>query len=914
MDSSESIKLHGGGGGRGGSGGGSGGEEEGRTIIRTCIDKIEIFANEENIHSLLDMCEEEKASPGIEFASSLFEGDTNDHILQILSLFLAALSSFNRIYFYDLRPSNVRNYVGMILRRRIKRQIDEKTIYYQLAPDHPASAIPENIIDRLVTAAFRTLESREKKKIPRISPTSPKAKASTILDLVSQDSLVSLAMCWGNPTELILEDIAEYSPVHFACENHFVGFYTEENPIDFDRYYKYIGAVCYHSVSIMFRSKAIIPTILENIMKTWIHAAIGMTRIQHFCITGELSVNIPTTPPPNTADWMLDILDDFLVQFLLDSVIAAVVDKHRSLLDYLITWDTIKRFATRICCKIQEIRGFITPEEAVDAATHLYVHATFANLFMDMHQSDSEGGEGGGGGGDGYKTCLLRAYQNISDLALYTKILTPDIFKACRGPIQTYINSMEGVAPPCLHNGLPIVIDSAIPPSVTYNFADRILSQTIEYNRCTIAAGIDIRSLPFNVQGEAFIYPMTSAYYSPLSSCLRFDAFVRLVSAAQPRPFVDTVVQLASQLCFFNKQEIQHDYLFHQPKWVYEKNPKERVGGRGEGLTDADTSPLSSSSSSSLKESNSGVPDVYTAIINLNKVDMIFEYTAVGRSSPINVTRRSKSSIPKTDPITLGPGQIMIYKRVDPLLTGAGNMSWQCRLSECRQQAGTGIVYMQTSIAVYHGGEINEDERREIATTVKTMEVGGVVSNRIYTGTQRFERHYCRRFIYPSLYQQLTNAFKKKTMGDFLDNFAYLQNPIITTVFAQAVVLVKTEDVEEYRLVTPKRDSVAYNEQIGYQLEYQKMVYSELIENISDVSKRVNNTSVGVTKEVVKAVYGNQEKTGILSESSEYISYIYSNNPPPLRNLVGLLQSKRDNYVANRPAPKWELALFGYYI
>jgi len=133
----------------------------------------------------------------------------------------------------------------------------------------------------------------------------------------------------------------------------------------------------------------------------------------------------------------------------------------------------------------------------------------------------------------------------------------------------------------------------------------------------------------------------------------------------------------------------------------------------------------------------------------------------------------------------------------------------------------------------------------------------------------------------------------------------YLQrNDILQTAWAQTVLLVYDEETDQERLVSP-RSGWTFNEDVGYQPEIQRMNFEEATDVFRSIIKPVSNFSVGMTQKIVEDVYSKNEANEHRSD------LIYSNNPPPLRNLSGLLQSRSDKYLTSRTAPEWEMNLFG---
>lgn len=835
---------------------------------------------------------------------------TPSHALRILSAFLSIFYSCAKISIRRDAPPEIRQYVRALLRNCVEteggcwgaRADDDAAncFSYQITPDMPYRSLDDGLrmLEGAIAAATAHSTARKNRAAQPV-----RARAMILAGATSD-----------HPANIFADEFAIYHHTHegdtliegepyvpFALENHFYVRFVEEGIVDIDEetYLKYIGKICNYCiqqvVTLHADGDAVLPKRAICLMlETWINASIGI-----YSVTTQLpySANVydrinEWPNRTNVDEWMMEHLNGVLMDISASMFVVPFLLRFPSGAACLSDQSSLDMFAFPICSRLCHIRPFISKQYAVDAATHYYLCYHVFGFFGSTYQTKLDEGQRHDG--------ILRVFETLSDYNIFSHIIPPSIYDAVRPHIERMIDSIPGVAPRETDDigATPRVCELAISPLAAVSYAKRILRQTVEYNPCTLAGAEHVFDLPHNVQGESFVHPMPSAFHSPMSRCLRLDAYTQLVAAAHPVPGKHTVVQLPSQLCIFNRQghgQVQHDYLYLQPRWA------------------------------------DSIPDVYTAIINLSTVDMTFRYMAAGRSTA-GGTRARRAAPPPRAPVVVPPGHMLIYKRIahDPKQPF---FSWQCRLSECRNEADTGIPYMHASIAVYETAKITLADLSQIRETASVVAVGGVTMNRIYTGAQKFEKPGARRLSYPMLYCQLTNAYKDTTRTGFIENLMCMQRSEITSRFFQTVVLSKDAVSGEERLAIPARGGVAYNEQVGYMLMHQRMTYEEIMDDEIAIFKPVSNASVGKTRQYIESIekYGDDDDDDDHDDDNDdaspsrpakkqridpedCISRIYPSHPPPMRSLQGLFDSRHVEFQLSNPSPRWELSLFGLYI
>lgn len=826
------------------------------------VNKLDDFDNLGLIQAMVADYHENGTHPQFLISPETFDSISPATAIQTLSAFLSMFFSCKKLYFLSSLPKPLIGYIRHIFQTFICLEKQTSLIFVS-SVDYPVcdfSACIDNLRARIESCKRNHERTLTKKNIV------PQVHGVHLDQLREDDELFVFANFLACPDEEFLKEFnrEDHHSVSYAAESDSLAYFLENYDTDIDeqRYLRYIGFVHEKAVEIMFQNDAPINLkLINHVVHTWMNACMGIIRTCDERIFNDRPPVVLPDPLPETAgDWMMQVLENYLIKVVVKNMLDVVDVKFGSMPQFLHDWDMVTEHCQILLDRAASIMPFVSFEDVIDSITDFYIHAAIAWLFVSAYQSDQSGFQG-----------LLFVYQNLSDRVIETVMITPEARSAARHAVKRLVVYLKYTPLPSEPATYPVCVPLANPVIYASQYSQRILRQTIEYRRTTLAACQEIVRLPFVVQGESFVMPMTSAYYSSLSRVMRTDAFFALVAEARPN-IGDHVVQLPSQFHFFNKpDELQHDYLVAHEKWA---------------------------------DNRQGTPEVYTAIINTSMVEMRFRFTRTGRAAPMPSSKKRNVDGCVPEDIILQPGHLFIYRR--EAVRGKDNtlFSWQCRLSEClRKLEGAGVTFFQASIAVFRGGLFNQYQIDEIMSTVKLMYRGGVVKNWLYTGKQGFEKGNRRRLPYPALYSQLTNAVKENTRMRFFENWAFMQREDIQALFSQSVVMCSDDKTNEMRLITPKKNGRAYDERRGYEYRFQKMSFKRIIDHTPVIWKKQTNTSVGKTKAFCKDLYSKEEP--------QKLSFIYSNSPPPLRNLVGLLELKSEEFVAKTKAPGWELSFFG---
>jgi hypothetical protein len=835
------------------------------------------------------MCEESgdgsEYAPGIMFPVDFMKDLCPHDVALILRTVVSMLTGHAWFGYIPCGFSHIDRHVGLILKDHACVSTDS-LMAYRMSGDRSYSD-PFSATARLRAMFERATAKADDRKRARNAPVS--GEVNSLDALVSDDVVDDFATMWsqyapGGPDRVYSPD-----PCPFPLQHRFyLDLVNATGEIDVEYYLRYIGHACavalkgvhYHTLT---DNRLVIA---RDILCVWIHACLGFFSEQDSELVNRVvQFDNLCVPPVNGEEaWMLDWLDKTLARVIHALYISPIEQKGRTISDEIIADSDL---LGALCDRFKSIRPFVTLTDACDSIAYYMAALWFLRLFP-VSTPAKEG------------PCnLSRVYQNISDRHVYTQIITPDVLRAVAAAARECILSRPWVPPTPVNfpHIRPMIMDA----EDAGQSARRIVRTMVEYSPCVLAAAPDPLDLALIVQGGNFGISMVSPSVAPQSKSLRLDAYTALVEAACPVPGVHTVVQLPSQFCVFNRTSTQHDYLPFMPAWE---------GG------------------------GPSAPRVYTAIMNLSEVPMQFTYTDVGRA--VEGGRKRGKNVPRPD-IVVPPGHMVIYERQPACRVDGREVSWQCRLSKVRELSDHGIPYMQASIAVYEVAKITPDDRARIGKTARMVAIGGVVENMIYWGRQGYERNkHTRRAPYPLIYTQITNAFKPKMRESFMENFGFMQRPQIRRLFGQTVMLVRNRETRDYRLFTPD-GAVAYDETVGYDRRYQRMAYDDLLVHVSSVTKQKANASSGATLALIETVSGRKRGAAAggpsqkkqkeddenddpatsaanVGEEETGLAYIYASNPPPLRNLVGLLCSDREHYVVTRGAPMWELRMFGIAI
>ena len=823
-----------------------------------------------DIKDLLIISAQQSSFPGFEIDTSLFVGVQPALLFDFFESLEKITSSFPRVGFASLGDHiSIGPIVGEIFKDcTIVSKPPQIICIRRVHPPHPPSDYrrDEVILERLAHT-IRLILVKKAQARP-VKQTVVKAVRAVDLDEILEEDIVTIfGTNWGQSTMMRMDnDGNQYTGrAHpYISESDFLMVFREEAKIDDEdeaRIVRFIGYVCLTAIEAMFNDEQVALDVFHNIMHTWINACLGRTRFTDETFIEPTLIGFPEEIPEDVEMWMMERLDEIIVKGVKESVMQPISTLFGSWETFFCSKENIETYGAVLVQSTEHMHTYLTFENAVEAVTYSYLQQVFVSIFLGNFQNNKQ---------ETVTTSAIRVYEQISDRAMFEDFLTPSVFKSVSAVIAPLVRAVKGKAPSSvpLPHTVPVSMDiSLLAPSVR-----RMLRQTIEYNRCSLASVQDPREMPFVVQGESFSIPVPSSLHAPLTRILQYEATVALIAAASPAR-TDTIVQLSSQWCMFNKEEEnQHDYLYCMPKWD--------------------------------RKSQSGAdPDVYTAIINTSDVEMTFYYMFAGRSPPMSGRKRPAEGS-ETKKTKLEPGHMFIYKREPPSGPGGRIQTWQCRLRECITDENPAAVYMLASIAVYRTPLTRED-KEEIVTNVEVMKVNGVLKNHIYSGKQGFEgKSAKRRLMYPVLYLQLTNAWKPHTRDAFYINWAFMQRRKIREMFFQNVVFIEVDETE--RLAAPVKGGISYDEKVGYLLKYQRMDFEDLSGGgIERVQKKMGNSSVGQTRVDIDEVQKDEEAE---------VSQIYPNCLPPLRNLRGLLTSPLDTFVIDDITPKWNLNLYGSLI
>lgn len=823
----------------------------------------------DDVFDLLEYAKTNNVTPGFEITTAFFADIQPTLILDFFDCLNSLTASFIEIAFVSVGSEIA---LGPIVSQTFKdcAIITAPNASLICARAQPA---PETLgtKDKLMQTVRRILVKKVQSR--PVKQTTIKTVRAVILDeMLEEDIVTRYAEDWTDDNLVRLDSNSSqfYATRHhpFLTESEFLFLMRDEGVIDEEdenRIFRFFGVVCLIAIETMFESGEIDVDSFQNIMSTWINACIGRRSFNDSALIDFDPIPVPECVPEDVEMWMMEQLDAVVVKGMMESVVAPISLVFGTWANFFCDPANIETYAQGLIDNTAHMRPFFTLENAVAAVTHSYLQQVFVSIFLGNFQNSFNVAI------DQKKTLCI--YEQISDRAMFENFLTPEVVRLVGDKIRPLIAAVTPRAPRGNHT-LPCLVPLNTIPETLIPATRRMLRQIPEYNRCTLAAVDDPLVLPYIVQGESFSIPVPSILHSPLSRALRYEATVALIYAAMPSRS-DTVVQLPSQWCMFNKEEEnQHDYLYCMPKWNRGSQPGPE-------------------------------PYVYTAIINTSEAAMVFTYTYAGRSLPMAGRKRPiEESSAKT--IKLEPGQVFIYKREPPSGPGGRVVTWQCRLRECLDEKCPAVVYMLASIAVYRA-PLSLVDKAEIATNVEIMRTNGVLKNHIYSGKQGFEGNSNRRrLMHPVLYLQLTNAWKPRTRDAFYINWAFMQRKTIRNAFYQNVVFIEVDDTE--RLAAPINGGKTYNEKVGYMLSYQKMTFDELVNcpgGLEKVRKEMGNSSVGQTRVDI----GEVQKSDDVK-----MSRIYPNCLPPLRNLKGLLTSPLDLFVIENTTPNWDLRLFGSLI
>lgn len=882
---------------------------------------LDDFKKKENILKILSEYEKNRSMPLFFISSVAFDGVSPSFVVHTLCNFTLVFTNLEQLHFTKSTSKTIINYFKYILEDFVCVTLTSS--YYFIRPKrayYDADTI-DMAWDKLQESILACERCREQKKIQKQAIVI-EVSAKSLEEMRQNDDLVLYATFLANPTAEFKEKFESdsWACMYYALENDLLEEYLKDHTLNLAKYVKYFGFVTEMTMNMLFQAlpeeavndftgdvaQRVSQKLVNNLMYTWTNACMGIFLSENERIYGARpDVVIPKTRPKNVGDWMMNYLDSRLEIIVSGSVLKALEDSHNGLISYFHDWARIQKLMGSTLNLVSRIIPYVSREDVCEALTESYLHKALASIFIEMAENDEEGFTG-----------LETIYENLSDRFIETVVFNNNIRLCIQRAIMRHLLYLEYTKTP-LCQQTPIQTKTSIESKCLQVFSRRILRQTVEYNRCTLAAAFDITDLPFIVQGESFCFPMSSWQNVSVARVIRTEMYFTILGTINPDPLTHVALQLPSQLCYFNKSdELQHDYLVCQPRW---------------------------------NDSRTGIPDVYSAILNTSSCDMTFKYTASGRAVSFSANRKRtfesmnyRSSededeededeeeednqndntlqekattkdriMMKTnkDTFVLPSGEALIYRRNASVDKDNVLHTHQCRLSHCLKQNNTGVCYLQFSVAVYRKNDINEYHMNEIKETLLAMSVGGVVKNWLYTGRQEYERgkeknkNPTRRQMFPSLYSQLTNAMKKNTQTRFYENWAFLQRPQILSHFYQNVLICVDDIRKESRLVVPKVGGQTYNHRVGYQIEYQRLDFQSILRRLSDITKLTVNCSVGVTQSYVNELYSTSER--------QTISRIYSNCPPPCRNLQGLLLSNSDSYAVSKRSPSWELNFFG---
>jgi len=433
----------------------------------------------------------------------------------------------------------------------------------------------------------------------------------------------------------------------------------------------------------------------------------------------------------------------------------------------------------------------------------------------------------------------------------------------------------------------------------TKMIAGHILRQAIEFRPVVLMAAPDATSLPFVVQGESFVLPYRSISSSPMVLFINQVAAIHLTTFAlstlpvfRDNPQKCKVAELPSHAFLYNQGTKQHDYFYFMEAWENKIKP--------------------------------AAPTIFTAIINLSSREMLFYKQYAGRSVATPARNSNRNRLSLSDGISIKPGCMHMYQRVvcekEP---GGRPYTYQTRLSDLEDYFDEeefpfdddqvhvwteGILYVQISIAVYNVEHYSIEMHAALTALhdQKNMSfIGGLQQSSIYQGKQASTtgeddfvspQKKTKRYPYPLLYNQLTNAFRPETQLRFIGNLM-MQRPEISQYFYQDVLFIYNGSApnasERTKLLIPKNGRAYDAQKHALDLDVQVMSFTELFEkgHLLGAFRRTDNNSTFTTRDELLACGADQDK----------YTRIYPCIMPPLRNLHGVpgLFSKRDHYATS---------------
>jgi DNA-binding MltR family transcriptional regulator len=434
----------------------------------------------------------------------------------------------------------------------------------------------------------------------------------------------------------------------------------------------------------------------------------------------------------------------------------------------------------------------------------------------------------------------------------------------------------------------------------TKMISGHVLRQAVEFRAMVLAAAPDVSSLPFVVQGESFVVPYHSISSSPMILYVNQVAAIHLkayalatMPALRQNAKGYEVVELPSHTFFYNQGVKQHDYMYFFEAW----GNRNRVNS----------------------------PAVFTAIINLSSRAMSFNEEYAGRAINVSVGPRvtNRNRIP-LESVTILPGHMHIYRRkVCQKDHGGRPLTHQTRLGQLEDHfdeeeypfeedqahvTTDGILYIQISIAVYdraHYGRAMQSTLRAVHDQLNMSFIGGLLQSSIYQGKQAGTddddefvdpSRKTKRYPYPLLYNQLTNAHRRETRLRFIGNLM-MQRPEISDYFYQDVLFIYNGSApsvdDRIKLLIPKNGRAYDAQKHALDLDVQAMSFEQLYESgrLSAAFRKTDNNSTFTTKDELAACNVGQDK----------YTRIYPCIMPPLRNLHGVpgMFSVRDHYMTS---------------
>jgi hypothetical protein len=424
-----------------------------------------------------------------------------------------------------------------------------------------------------------------------------------------------------------------------------------------------------------------------------------------------------------------------------------------------------------------------------------------------------------------------------------------------------------------------------------------ILRQAVELRPTILTAAPDVTSLPFVVQGESFVIPYHSVSSSPMVLFINQVATLHLKAfalATEPHFGAHEMVELPSHVFLYNYQGVrQHDYMYFFEAW----------GNRA----------------------RMGAPTVFTAIVNMSSRNMTFKKQLAGRAINPTTGARQPARWQSDEPdISIGPGCMHMYRRrICQKDHNARPFTHQTRLSQLEDEFDEdevpyeedqahvlteGILYLQISIAVYDRAFYGRDMHTALCALHDQRNmgfIGGLQQSSIYQGKQAGTTddddfvdltRKTKRYPYPLLYNQLTNAHRPNTRMSFICNYM-MQRPEILERFYQDVLFIYNGSIpkeeDRIKLLIPKNGRAYDAQRHALNLDIQTMSFSDLLGggHLMEAFRRTDNNSTFTTKEELAACNVSQD---------EY-TRIYPCVMPPLRNLHGLpgMFSMRDHHATS---------------